>query len=73
MIRVWDWARLSGVRMRRIAEQIQAGIVWINTHFELRPHVPVAAQKGSGIGSKFGVDWMKSFCNSQTIWIKKDL
>jgi hypothetical protein len=59
-------------RANRIAQKIQAGTVWVNTHFELDPRVPFGGHKQSGNGSyEWGVPGLISFCNSQTLFLKK--
>jgi acyl-CoA reductase-like NAD-dependent aldehyde dehydrogenase len=44
---------------------------WVNTHFELDPRAPFGGFKESGIGTEFGVGGLKSYCNSQTLYLKK--
>lgn len=56
---------------RRIADQLQAGTVWINTHFEVAPNVPFGGHKSSGLGTEWGVQGLTQYCNSQSLWIKK--
>ncbi|KEF62465.1 NAD-dependent aldehyde dehydrogenase [Exophiala aquamarina CBS 119918] len=58
-------------RATKIAEQLEAGNVWVNTHFELDPRAPFGGHKESGIGTEFGVGGLKSYCNSQTLYLKK--
>ena len=58
-------------RATGIAEEIEAGSVWVNTHFELDPRAPFGGHKESGIGTEFGVGGLKSYCNSQTLYLKK--
>jgi acyl-CoA reductase-like NAD-dependent aldehyde dehydrogenase len=58
-------------RANRLAQKIQAGTVWVNTHFELDPRVPFGGHKESGIGTEWGLPGLKSFCNSQTLFLKK--
>ncbi len=58
-------------RANRVARRIQAGNVWVNTHFELDPRMPFGGHKESGIGTEWGVAGLKSFCNSQTLYLKK--
>lgn len=52
----------------RIARQIQAGTVWINTHAEVGPSVPSGGFKDSAVGVQYGVEGLKAYCNLQTIW-----
>lgn len=58
-------------RANRIAQRLQAGSVWVNTHFELDARVPFGGHKESGIGVEFGIGGLKSYCNSQTLYLKK--
>lgn len=58
-------------RATKVAEQLEAGNVWVNTHFELDPRAPFGGHKESGIGTEFGVGGLKSYCNSQTLYLKK--
>ncbi|KAL1845845.1 hypothetical protein Plec18170_009551 [Paecilomyces lecythidis] len=55
----------------RMSRQLEAGIVWVNTHFDADPTVSVGGHKQSGIGVEFGVAGLKGFCNSQTIFTRK--
>ncbi|WEW54810.1 hypothetical protein PRK78_000235 [Emydomyces testavorans] len=56
---------------RRIGDQIESGMVWINTHQESSFLAPFGGHKESGIGYEGGVGGLKSYCNAQTIIIKK--
>ncbi|KAJ0421156.1 aldehyde dehydrogenase [Aspergillus carlsbadensis] len=58
-------------RARRIADQLEAGSVWINSHFEVSPLAPFGGHKSSGIGSEWGLQGLVQYCNCQTLWIKK--
>jgi len=58
-------------RANKIARQIDAGNVWVNGHFELDPRFPFGGHKESGIGHEWGVAGLKSFCNVQTLYLKK--
>ncbi|KAL4945753.1 hypothetical protein BDV06DRAFT_8795 [Aspergillus oleicola] len=58
-------------RARRIADQLDGGSVWINTHFEVSPFVPFGGHKASGIGTEWGLQGLTQYCNSQSLWIKK--
>ncbi|KAK5651878.1 hypothetical protein OQA88_11537 [Cercophora sp. LCS_1] len=60
-------------RGERIARQLEAGSVWVNTHFELAPNVPFGGHKWSGIGVDWGVEGLKGWCNPQTVWVRKVL
>jgi acyl-CoA reductase-like NAD-dependent aldehyde dehydrogenase len=56
---------------RRIAEQIESGSVWINTHLEVSLYVAFGGHKQSGIGSEWGLSGLKMFCNMQTLFLEK--
>ncbi|EEP82234.1 conserved hypothetical protein [Uncinocarpus reesii 1704] len=58
---------------RRIGDQIEAGIVWINKHFDACFEAPFGGHKESGIGYEGGLGGLKGFCNAQTININKNL
>jgi acyl-CoA reductase-like NAD-dependent aldehyde dehydrogenase len=59
-------------RAKRMAEQLEAGSIWVNTHFEVGPHMPFGGHKESGIGMDWGVVGLKGWCNPQAYWIKHD-
>ncbi|KAI8627986.1 Aldehyde/histidinol dehydrogenase [Xylariaceae sp. FL1651] len=57
-------------KAQRIAEQLEAGSIWVNTHFELAPNVPFGGHKQSGLGMDWGEVGLKGWCNSQAYWVK---
>lgn len=57
----------------RIARKLEAGSVWINTHQEGDPRAPFGGIKESGLGSEWGLDGLKSYCNTQSLFLKKRL
>lgn len=60
-------------RATRVAKEIQAGSVWINSHTDLSPMAPFGGHKQSGIGTEWGLNGLKSFCNVQTLFVNKNL
>lgn len=60
-------------RAGRIANRLEAGSVWVNTHFELAPYVPFGGHKWSGMGMEWGVVGMKGWCYTQSMWTRKAL
>lgn len=54
----------------RIGRQLEAGNVWVNSHLELSPFAPFGGHKHSGIGSEWGLSGLKSYCNSQSLFLK---
>lgn len=59
-------------RANRIAHQLEAGTVWVNTHFELDPLVPFSGHKESGMGQEWGVNGLMSYCNTQTLFLGRN-
>lgn len=55
----------------KIADQLEAGSVWVNTHFEVGPLMPFGGHKQSGIGMEWGVVGLKGWCNPQSFWTKR--
>ena len=55
----------------RISRQVEAGTVWINTHLETSPSFPFGGHKQSGVGSEWGLSGLHSYCNIQTLFVKK--
>ena len=53
--------------LNAVARRLDAGMVWINQHFDLHPNVPFSGHKNSGIGIEFSEDGLKEFCNVQVI------
>lgn len=58
-------------RANKLAAKLEAGNVWVNTHFELDPRAPFGGHKESGIGLEFGMGGLKGWCNSQTLYLRK--
>ncbi|KAI0389907.1 aldehyde dehydrogenase [Xylariaceae sp. FL0594] len=57
-------------RAKRMAEQLEAGSIWVNTHFELAPNVPYGGHKESGLGMDWGIVGLQGWCNPQAYWVK---
>lgn len=55
----------------RIAKQLEAGSVWVNTHLELDPRAPFGGHKESGIGYEWSSGGLRAYCNAQTLYLKK--
>ncbi|KXG48517.1 Aldehyde/histidinol dehydrogenase [Penicillium griseofulvum] len=58
-------------RATRMADQLQSGVVWVNSHFDVAPNAPFGGHKQSGMGVEWGLDGLLAYCNSQTQWLKK--
>ena len=60
-------------RAERMARRLEAGSVWVNSHFDVAPGVPFGGHKESGVGTEWGVQGLKQYCNSQCLWLKKSV
>ena len=58
-------------RARKIAEQIEAGTVWINQHIAIGPHIPMAGAKQSGVGVEQGPEGLAEFTQVRVLSIAK--
>lgn len=58
-------------RAERMARRMEAGTVWTNSHFEVSPSIPFGGHKWSGIGTEWGLNGLKAYCNAQSLWLKK--
>lgn len=54
-----------------IAEQMEAGTVWINQHCAFGPHIPFCGAKQSGLGVEWGKEGLREFTGLQVINISK--
>ena len=65
------WTR-DVARAHRVANAIDAGIVWINDHHRIDPASPWSGRKDSGIGSENGLDGYKSYTAPKSIIVNTD-
>ncbi|KAK8017002.1 aldehyde dehydrogenase-like protein, partial [Apiospora rasikravindrae] len=64
------WSR-DVARAERMARRLSAGSVWVNSHFDVAPHVPFGGHKESGIGMEWGVMGLKSYTKPRSLWVWK--
>lgn len=58
-------------RAEKIARRLEAGSVWVNSHFDVDPKVPFGGHKESGIGMEWGYEGLKHYTNSRSLWVWK--
>lgn len=58
-------------RARKIAEDIDAGTVWINQHITIGPHIPMAGAKQSGIGVEQSLEGLAEFTQVRVLNMAK--
>ena len=56
-------------RAHRVAHQIRAGNVWINCYRMFTYNMPFGGFKSSGIGRENGVDALRSYMETKSVWI----
>jgi len=60
------WGR-DQAAAQRVAQQLEAGTVWINKHAEIAPHIPMGGIKSSGIGVEFGEEGLAAYTTIKII------
>jgi (Z)-2-((N-methylformamido)methylene)-5-hydroxybutyrolactone dehydrogenase len=56
-------------RAHRVARELKAGTVWINTYRALTYASPFGGYKQSGYGRELGVDAIKEFTQVKSVWV----
>ena len=59
-------------RAHRVARQLDAGTVWVNTYRAVSPNMPFGGFKSSGIGSENGADAVRDFTRVKSVWIETE-
>ncbi|KAF3761251.1 aldehyde dehydrogenase [Cryphonectria parasitica EP155] len=57
------------VRAHRIAEQIEAGMIWVNSSQDCDPRVPFGGVKQSGIGRELGEAGLEAYTQAKAVHI----
>lgn len=52
-----------------VAQQIQSGLVWVNTYGDYHAAAPFGGFKGSGIGKDCGYEGLSKYLETQTVWM----
>jgi acyl-CoA reductase-like NAD-dependent aldehyde dehydrogenase len=55
-------------RAQEVAEQLQSGMAWVNTHIVQNREAPFGGAKWSGIGSQNGLWSVYAYTDPQTIY-----
>lgn len=55
----------------KLAERLEAGSVWVNTHADIQPNAPMGGMKQSGVGCEFGHWGLAENTDIQTVKISK--
>lgn len=57
-------------RAHSVAEQLEAGIIWINDHHRIGPASPWGGYKESGVGRENGIDCYKDYTRIKNVIVK---
>ena len=57
-------------RAHSVAEQLEAGVIWINDHHRIGPASPWGGFKESGIGRENGIDCYKDYTRLKNVIVK---
>jgi len=64
------WSK-STAKATKVANQLQAGTVWVNQSLNIGPHIPMAGFKASGIGVEQSDEGMEEYTQIQVMNIAK--
>ena len=57
-------------RAMRVAQRLRAGTVWVNAYRVVGPNVPFGGFGASGIGRENGLDVLREYTETRSIWIE---
>ena len=57
-------------RAMRVAQRLRAGTVWVNAYRVVGPNVPFGGFGASGIGRENGIDVLREYTETRSIWIE---
>jgi acyl-CoA reductase-like NAD-dependent aldehyde dehydrogenase len=59
-------------RAHRVARQIEAGMVWINSYKRVNPGSPFGGVRQSGYGREMGFEAMREYTDAKSVWVNVD-
>jgi aldehyde dehydrogenase (NAD+)/phenylacetaldehyde dehydrogenase len=59
-------------RAHTVAAALEAGTVWINAFTMIDPAAPFGGFKDSGYGRDLGVDALRGYTQTKTVWVGLD-
>ncbi len=57
-------------RALRVANQVRAGSVWVNTYRAFSPAVPFGGFGHSGIGRENGIEGIRAYTETKAVWVE---
>jgi len=58
-------------KAQEIAQQLEAGTVWINEYHLLNPGMPFGGHKQSGLGRELGVEGLMAYLEVKHLWVSE--
>ena len=65
------WTQNIG-RAHKMAREIKAGMVWVNSYKVVHPGSPFGGVKQSGYGREMGFEAMREYTQSKSVWVNVD-
>ncbi len=59
-------------RAHKMAREIKAGMVWVNSYKVVHPGSPFGGVKQSGYGREMGFEVMREYTQSKSVWVNVD-
>ena len=59
-------------RAHRVASQLKAGMVWVNSYKRVNPGSPFGGVDASGYGREMGFEAMHEYTDAKSVWINVD-
>ena len=59
-------------RAHRVARDLRAGMVWINSYKRVNPGSPFGGVGSSGYGREMGFEAMREYTESKAVWVNVD-
>lgn len=56
-------------RAHRVADELEAGTIWINEYRTLSYAAPFGGHKDSGLGSENGIEGLEEYRQTKTVWV----
>lgn len=65
------WTENLG-RAMRLIDDLEAGVVWVNTYRKSSFTTPFGGVKDSGVGIEKGIDSIEDYLTTKSVWIKRE-
>jgi succinate-semialdehyde dehydrogenase/glutarate-semialdehyde dehydrogenase len=55
--------------VKRVFEEVNAGVIWVNRHLTVPPEIPFGGMKESGMGRENGFEALNSYTRTKTLFL----